>query len=119
MISPIRFCNSKSRTILFCLLAAVFVSIGFVFVLNAVPFAPPALKYAVYTQIIGVLSILFFGLSVFSIIGKNHLDKAILEITEKGIRNRHSVWREPIFIEWKDMVIIERKKRYGFETWFI
>ncbi|MEK9613919.1 MAG: STM3941 family protein, partial [Flavobacteriaceae bacterium] len=63
-----------------------------------------------YTQIIGVLSILFFGLSVFSIIGKNHLDKAILEITEKGIRNRHSVWREPIFIEWKDMVIIERKK---------
>lgn len=113
MISPIRFYNSKSKTVLFCLVVAVFVSLGFIFVLNPVPFTPTVLQSTVYIQIIGVISVLFFGLSAYSIIGKNHLNKAVFEITEKGITNRHSVWRKPIFIEWKDVAKIEEKKILG------
>jgi hypothetical protein len=108
MIEKIEIPLSKTKITLLLFGAAVFVILGILFMLKPETFISPIFRDPVKIQIVGIASLLFFGLcSVFIV--KKLFDKNVgLTIDKEGITDNSNATSVGL-IDWEDIKGIETK----------
>ncbi|QIY90532.1 STM3941 family protein [Chryseobacterium gallinarum] len=106
-MNTIEIKGSKTKLTLMLLAALIFVSLGLFFVTNPDKFISAIFKNAFFIRIVGIASILFFGLCLIFLTKSFFTKKINLIINEKGIIDNSS-YVSVGMIFWDDITSIER-----------
>ncbi len=97
---------SKKKIVLLLVAAIAFVVVGVLFVLNPGTFERGVLRNAQMVQLLGVISILFFGVGGYFLSKKLLESKSGLIIDEHGITDNSNATSVGL-IEWRDITGVE------------
>ena len=100
---------SKTKIILLLLGAMVFVVLGTLFVINSEKFISPIMRSPEFIRIVGIASILFFGVAGIYAIRKLFGNTVGLIIDEKGITDNTNALSIGL-INWADITEIKTKQ---------
>jgi hypothetical protein len=106
MDSRIEIEHSKGKIVAFLLGAIVFIALGWVFMINPDAFISSASKNAIYIRVIGVITIVFFGLCLIFIVRKLFDKNPGLVIDKDGITDNSNATSVGL-VEWKDITGME------------
>lgn len=104
--NPIAIPFSKTKTILWLIGALAFVFIGCWLLFGHLVFSNTLLDSILFTKIIGIIALLFFGLSVYYFVRNLIAKGSGLIIDDTGIQD-FSTAASAVKIYWKDVVAIE------------
>lgn len=101
---------SKSKIALSIIASLLFIIFGISFIINPYKFTTILIKNILLIRLIGIITILFFGLALITLVRKLLFDKNLgIIINEEGIIDNSSFVGVGL-IRWEDIISIEKRK---------